>query len=98
MHAVLGAFNCETQRPSTTVEDKTARVDCELRRTPISAKRIEHLFDFRDWPPVEDWPSDELVKILCRVVLKLEPERCQLERNLTDGSPAFEVIWSRLKN
>jgi hypothetical protein len=44
--------------------------------------------------PLENWPSIELEGVLCREVLKLEPERCEVRRNVTTGAPAFEVIWA----
>jgi hypothetical protein len=47
--------------------------------------------------PRENWPSAELEGILCREVLKLEAERCEVRRNVTTGAPAFEVIWARPK-
>jgi hypothetical protein len=42
---------------------------------------------------IQNWPSAE--GILCRDVLKLEPGRCEVRRNLTSAAPQFEVVWAR---
>jgi hypothetical protein len=45
--------------------------------------------------PQENWPRAQLIEVLCREVLKLEPGRCEVRGNLTAAAPQFEVIWAR---
>jgi hypothetical protein len=47
--------------------------------------------------PRENWPRAQIVEILCREVLKLEPGGCEVRRNLTTAAPQFEVVWARPK-
>jgi hypothetical protein len=44
---------------------------------------------------VEGWNAGAVGKNLCTSVLGLSPERCEIIRNSTDSSPAFEVVWAK---
>jgi hypothetical protein len=41
------------------------------------------------------WDADAMGEKLCTGVLRFSPERCELIKNCTDSSPAFEVVWAR---